>query len=475
MFRFQTASKQWLAWVAGWLAVAATAHAHAPPEVHQLILGQSTVAPLLVANRGLIFGATDEGDVGQPTHWELMCNDALGISTSQTPSIAALPDGRLLAATALGLWQSSDRACSWQQLSGFDAALSASALVQTTHDPERLWVAAVGGSGDHGGLYRSSDGGRSWLRQLPTDALSQLSDVLLSEHEPIRLYATKLSTASGELRHSLLRSDDLGESWSELPLVAPSSSPMMPGTTSRYALLSVSPSDPDLLLVAARADMPARQRDQLWVSRDGGQSFSSPQALYVISGAAFDPAGEHVWVASEEGLYASSDGAETFGRIGDADVLSCVSQHEGRLYVCGFFAGISAGQEGVGVSDDGGETFAPFMQLHDVSAPLTCDPGAETSQRCIQPWMDWAREQLPAAGDAKATTMDAATASATERSNSGCSVVEAGAARTFPGWSCLLYSLGCMALGARHQRGSSSVRRRRKSRIAASTSATPDA
>jgi hypothetical protein len=214
------------------------------------------------------------------------------------------------------------------------------------------------------------------------------------------VYAASSRVRDGSLEHFVLRSQDGGASWDTLPL------PLL-ADEAQPVLLGVSPKDARLLLAKAQGADPSKQRDRLLISDDGGESFRAAVALYVISAVAFGDGGGPIWVASEEGLYRSTDQAQSFQRVGPADVLSCVAQHAGKLYVCGLYDGIAAQHDGVGVSQDAGETFMPWLAFQDVSSPLTCAADATTSQRCGQLWTDWAREQLGQPTSAPTAAADA--------------------------------------------------------------------
>src|SRR3954454_12441029 len=89
------------AFIAG-LALAATgllsashAFAHATPHVLDIVFRENGY--VLLSNRGLIFGDKDR------SNWRLMCAEALGINTTEVPSLVGLPDGRLMVSTSRGL------------------------------------------------------------------------------------------------------------------------------------------------------------------------------------------------------------------------------------------------------------------------------------------------------------------------------------------------------------------------------------
>src|ERR1700712_3005738 len=82
-----------------------TVHAHAGPQVRGIFWGSEQAPKMLLSNRGLIFAHSNGSD------WRLMCNEALGVGTSELPSIVQMPDGRIVAASTVGLSESSDSGC----------------------------------------------------------------------------------------------------------------------------------------------------------------------------------------------------------------------------------------------------------------------------------------------------------------------------------------------------------------------------
>jgi uncharacterized protein (TIGR03382 family) len=251
-----------------------------------------------------------------------------------------------------------------------------------------------------------------------------------------------------------MRSSDGGESWQEhaLPLQA---------NETDLELLAVSPNDPAFLLAKAQTEDQASMPERLLVSRDGGASFESPQLLHVITAVAWSADLKTIWLACDDGLYQSTDAAHSFTRVGEADLVSCVTWLDGELLACGWYNGLAAAMPGIGASRDQGQTFSRWMGLQQVLAPLACKAGDTTQNVCAPLWVDWQREILgpsAAGGFASAPTAGvsggaggallaagsggapaagaAAPASAKAESGCGCQT-EAGGAEA-GGWAVLL-------------------------------------
>jgi hypothetical protein len=371
---------KWSASVAAlaWLALAAArVHAHAGPQV-RTVLWEGANQTLLVANRGFI--------VGDPTqqNWQLMCNEALQVSTSDRVDVAVLPAGRLLATTPLGLLESGDGGCSWQMQAQVGAWQSTS-LAQSPSDPTHLYLATY--ARGETGLRASSDGGETWRLLLPAADTDFLRYVQIARGDEQRLYMAKVSFGTGRYVYHVMRSDDAGETWREFPVA-------LGDDEIDLEILGVSPFDPQLVIAKAHADDQVARKERLLVSRDGGQTFETPIMLHVLTAVAWSADRKTLWLATDDGLYRSTDDAHSFERVGIIDLVSCVIEHEGRLLACGWYEGLAAGNPGIGVSADGGETFQDWMQLNEVLQPLQCDTSTPTGMICEALWTDWQREIL---------------------------------------------------------------------------------
>ena len=351
---------------------------------------------LLIANRGLILGDATSAS------WELVCNDVLLLTTSDRPDIVDLPDGRILVATARGTLESSDRACNWETLSTFGDMVSTPALAQHPTEPETLFLSTY--APGMTGLQQSRDGGRTWRELLRVADTDFLRYIRIARSDPARMYMAKLGFASSKFAYAVMRSADGGKTWQEQAVE-------LNQNETDLEILGVSPRDPDLLLAKAHAADQVLMAERLFVSRDGGKTFEQPIALHTITQVEWSAVGESLWLATDDGLYRSTDAAHSFERVGKADLISCVQEREGALYACGWHKGVEAGMPGIGVSHDQGETFEHYMNLNEVKLPLACDRTSDASVHCEQLWIDWQREILgyvPMAGRAATAGTDAA-------------------------------------------------------------------
>jgi hypothetical protein len=432
------------------LLVPQSARAHAGPQVRSILFDreQSLHAPtLLIANRGLIFGDADTAS------WELVCNEVLHVTTSDKPDVAALPDGRILVATARGLLETSDRACNWQRQTGFGEMTNTPALAQQPAAPEVLFVSTY--APGKTGLSKSQDGGKTWRELLHVADTDFLRYIRIARSDPQRMYMAKLGFASSRFVYSVLRSADAGESWQEQKLE-------LTDEETDLELLGVSPVDPDLLLAKAHAADQALMTERLFVSHDGGKRFEQPIRLHTLAQVEWSADGQTLWLATDDGLYRSRDAAKSFERVGAADLVSCVQERDGALYACGWYRGIEAGMPGIGVSHDQGASFERYMNLNEVLTPLECDRGSAAATTCEQLWIDWQREILgyvpgvPAAGTAAVLAAGSGGSAAhAAHGSGGCSLAPASSRER--AWSTLV-ALGWLACGLRRPRRAASLR-----------------
>lgn len=356
----------------------ARASAHATPHVVDISFAEDGY--VLVANRGLIFGDK------QRKQWRLMCNEALGINTSERPSLISLPGGKLLVGTSSGLRTSSNQGCSWSGVEPF-ASTSVPELVRDPHAPERFYLAAYSGEEpDKGGVYVSEDSGQSWQRLLPADQRDYVRSIRIAPSDAKRIYASGQSwDEMGKYTHYLGRSNDAGKTWERTPFA-------LAQDELELDLYAVHPKNADVLTARAGNREPTTTPERLLVSRDGGKTWNSPLGITLLSGLAFSADGSKAWAVGQDGLYESTDELATFNKLGEAISMSYVAEHEGRLLVAGYYKGFTMTDNGVGMMRAEPDAYESFMQLSEVNATVACDVHSETTVTCAALWLDWQRE-----------------------------------------------------------------------------------
>lgn len=363
---------------AAYMALPALASAHAPPLGARVLVRPSGGEEVIVTNRGLVFRDPESG-VSQ-----LLCNEALRISTAELPNVTLLDDGGLLVASSSGLRLSRDRGCNWTDVGGMETT-NTPALASAPDDPSTVFVASY--AAERSGLLVTHDGGRSWEMAAPTDASDYVHSLLVAGEGASHVYATLTTyVASEPPAHFLLRSVDGGVSWERRPL---------PLEEKDYAARAAGadPSDPDRLVLYTVANSPGLDDARLLASADAGDSFEVVLERPEIRGAHHDAQGR-LWVAARDGLYRAARQDQTFERLSGASELGCVSSLAGEVLVCGHYAGVENGRAGVGLSRDAGQSFEALLNFDQVRAPIECDPSSLTTTSCAQPWRDWEAEML---------------------------------------------------------------------------------
>ncbi|HEY2733284.1 MAG TPA: hypothetical protein VGI70_04830 [Polyangiales bacterium] len=359
----------------------AHARAHAGPQVSDMLFSPKDQTPVLISNRGLIFGS------GGPKDWSLMCNEAVGVSTSEVPPMVDFADGRIMAATTNGLLVTSDSGCSWQGVDPYGMQ-STPSIAQSPSDPQRLYIATYGPG--MSALRTSGDAGKTWDSILPASDSTYLQYIRIAPSMAERIYARSLDFGGdGGFHYQVLRSDDAGKSWQRYDIAVSDSE-------TDLVLLGVSPFNPDEVIAMAQAADPIGDKERLLVSHDAGKTFANVGMFSVITQVLWSSDKQSIYVASDEGLLKSTDDGATFARVGVAEYLSCVIEHDDVILTCGYYKSIPEGSIGIGMSSDGGETFTEYMDLNNVRMPLSCPASAPTASTCAPLWVDWQREILGA-------------------------------------------------------------------------------
>jgi hypothetical protein len=364
--------------------LAPAAHADPPPAVSHIAWSDDGQGAVLVTNRGLIFSDA------AATQFRLMCNQAVGVGIGDPPSVAYLGAGRWIAATTGGLKSSADGGCSWQGVEPL-SALQTPALVQHPTERETLYVAVYAPS--QGGIRVTRDAGQNFSTLLSLQDNEFTHSLAVAPSDPQRVYAAGMAfDTTGNFTHYLLRSPDGGTSWERFNVA-------LGELDERASLVAVHPTNADEILLKTTSLTPD-QPERVLLSRDGGENFTVAFQGWRLSDASYVKLGSEVWVASVEGLWRSTDVLAGFEKQGIAQYMSSVTEHEGVLWASGMFAGTSAGDDGVGISSNGGQAFEPWMQFRDVDEPVACAPEAPTAVACETAWPHWQFEVLGLSGDA---------------------------------------------------------------------------
>jgi photosystem II stability/assembly factor-like uncharacterized protein len=164
----------------------------------------SALYSLKSGTRNLLFAATDlgllrSGDAGE--HW--MLADLTGSTAVHALFLAPVPDGRLIARAAGGLYESKDFGDHWNQLFFPLSMTEVNDVAIPAEQNAPLLVATLTG------LYSSPDNGATWYPNSGKLPASTVNSVTYSPSEANVAYAVEYG--------QLYESKDCGNSWSAIP------------------------------------------------------------------------------------------------------------------------------------------------------------------------------------------------------------------------------------------------------------------
>jgi hypothetical protein len=360
-----------------------------------------------------------------------------------------------------GLAFSDDVTCSWQRAGGaLDAAIASDFFVDPTHPDRVLAVAASkDGNGDVGpqSVYASTDGGTSFgaapLYTAP--ATENVVGIEIARSDPNRVYLAMYSYPG--VRHpALVRSDDGGQTWTTTDVEAALGA-------NEFRILGVDPDDRDLLYL--RVVMAGRE--ELWVTRDAGLTFTQGISLPSGSLSAFVRLGSGVVLVA--GLTTIGSGGATAGvayRSTDRGVtfspwVLCPQPHivglaerAGVVYLAG--KNYSDGWA-LATSTDEGTTIHPLATYGQVRGVKACAQAICASSCTFEVMaLVWTGDvctgalvdggALPPGPSPPSCAMDASTDAPAPPASSGCRCAAAGSGRRGDGLGPDPTSLALLAL-----------------------------
>jgi hypothetical protein len=368
------------------------------PRAFSILVDPGDPADILL--RSDVWGFFRSRDAGKT--WSYGCSELYGVNSSKSEHVNFLlmPGGRTLVASSFsGLAVGTD-ACNWHPSPSFSRALpdggSANELVADVgaRGSDYFVLTATGSNGGiNGKVWRTADLGETWTpigTPLPAD-FADTSIGLPPKGAPSRIYVAGVHINSSDAL--VERSDDDGKTWSgaALPTKDFDHSP-----TLRISL--VHPDNPDVFIVWVDSEEGYGQDspDELWVTRDGGKTFALLFASEGdLPGLALSPDGTELLVAGPRAgiMAAQFDEALESGptafrqRSTGCDPAPC--QIWGLAWTSqGLYAGTNefSGGDGpqftLGLSKDGGATFARVMGTCDVELDATCGTETATARTC---------------------------------------------------------------------------------------------
>jgi photosystem II stability/assembly factor-like uncharacterized protein len=223
-----------------------------------------------------------------------------------------------------GIYKSTDGGRSWQHL-GLRDAQQIGAIIVDPHDPNRLFVAALGhpyGPNSERGVFRSLDGGLSWQKVLYKDENTGAIDLAFDPSNPQIVYADMWAsrrppwTTGGGYNgpgSGLYKSTDGGTNWKQLTGGLPTENDKL----GRIGI-GIAPSDPNRIY--AWVDAP--KLGGLYRSDDGGENWQRVNEEQRISGRGddfacvrVDPNNKDIVYVANTSTYRSTDAGKNFTAI----------------------------------------------------------------------------------------------------------------------------------------------------------------
>jgi hypothetical protein len=355
------------------LLVGSAAHAgHAPlvPEPRTILLREGHPEHVVVGTRrGGYFVTQDAGST-----WSWMCEAGVGYDEEEVYPGVLLENGTIVVSTGFGGVSVSEDGCGWSPWLPSEQPFVADVRVRPGGVAA---VVALEGRSDGSAfvnqLWQSTDDAKSW-QPLGEPLASDTQAVSLALSDDGELFVATAGPAGAEL----LRSTDDAVSWQRTPITSePGATPRLVGAHagSVYAVVDF-----------AQAEGITTSGDRALVSRDHGATFTTLLAAQGdLSAWSLSSDGEKLVVGGHtDGIYALSGAAQalpdaSMSRVSVSSVHSLAWGPDGRLYAAGHEAvdGFS-----VGVSDDGGRTFAALFALCQVTGPLACPADSTVGALC---------------------------------------------------------------------------------------------
>lgn len=361
-----------LSFVAAALAPSSSAFANGRfPAAGQIVVDPSDSQRIVLR---ATFGLMQSTDGGQSWRW--ICEQSLGYSGIEDPAVGITKSGNLIAGIFEGLAQSTDRGCTFAFAPG---PLADQYVVDTAVDPSNpsravAVTSTTVGNGIHVVLAQTTDDGATWSQAgVPIDPMFRALTVEVAPSDPKRVYVSGVYGAGTQ--GMLARTDDLGQTWTMLPLTLPGDA----------YVSAVDPSDANRIWV--RVD--GTDQDSLELSKDGGQTFTTVSTVPgEMLGFALSPDAKTVAIGGPAaGLLVASTTDNVFSKSSAVGVR-CLRWHSTGLYACG-----DEGTDGftLGRSTDGGASFTPLYHLVD-SKPLDCPASTPTHSLCLPAWPNVANQ-----------------------------------------------------------------------------------
>ena len=263
--------------------------------------------------------------------------------------------------TGDGVFRSDDAGRHWHA-AGLADTHTISAIVVDSHNPDVVYASSMGHvfkSNPERGVYKSADGGKSWSRILYVDDETGAIDLVMDPGNPHVLYAamwqayrTPWKLDDGGPGSGLYKSNDGGAHWSKIS----QNSGFPQGMLGRIGV-TIAASNPRVVYAIVQA-----KQGGVFRSDDGGSSWHRVNSNWSLRQRAFyymsifaDPTNPNVvYVPEVDALWVSRDGGKTFSKLhtphGDNHIV-WINPDDPKVLLEGNDGGAT-------VSTDGGKTWS---------------------------------------------------------------------------------------------------------------------
>jgi hypothetical protein len=379
------------------------------PTNENLIIGRATWAILPSADNGKT--------------WGYLCEDALSlpdVGNYEDPELGLTANNALVAGLSLptvGLDVSPDLGCNWDCIGGpLDNQSVADIVVRPDTPHQVLAVTSTSGTtvdaGNASQVYESVDDGTTWNPLgTPIDPTVTVQTIDVSATDPNQIYLSGTRGYGTGLTASLFISSNKGMTWVEHavpgfnpPTPCADTPTVMCPTEQGIFIGAVDPTDPTRVYLRSQgvAGSLTPSNSRLYVTTDGGQTFTVPKSFvlpsttvtnpnsdYAVSGEmlgfALSPDGSTVYIGTAEtGLWTATKAALDFTQTNSKIAVQCLATRQTsagvELWACsnelsGFVFGKSL---------NGGKSFTPMMaSVTSSSGLIACSGTGTTSNACF--------------------------------------------------------------------------------------------
>lgn len=362
----------------------AAANGRFPATNHIVVAPKSPDTILLRTTYGLVL-SKDHGK-----NWDWICEQAYSpsVALNTDPPVEVTGSSALLLAKFDGLVRSGDTGCGWKPDATLKNQYISDLVVRPDAPSEVLLVTSTyftpDGGTDSGAsyasqVYRSTDDGAQWSAVgAPIDPSWITETIEVAPSDPMRIYVSAARGFDASREGAIFVSMNGGQSWSQF------SFPLDTKTETAPFVGAVDPKNPDRVyartggkpLITYPDGGVAPPPSRLLVSDDGGKTWKPVLvAPDQLQGFALSPDGATVYAGSTRlGLMRALATDLAFSQTSKIHV-QCLRATANELWACSDDASGFV----VGVSTDQGVSFDPRLHLDGLRAPLKCAPTSDTA------------------------------------------------------------------------------------------------